>query len=61
MQGEASVSPCKLVQQSACKYCPYQAICGFDEKIDGYEYRELEKLKAEEAMEIMREEAAKWE
>ena len=61
LQGEASVSPYKLDQQSACKYCPYQAICGFDEKIDGYEYRELEKLKAEEAMEIMREEAAKWE
>ena len=61
LQGEASVSPYKLDQQFACKYCPYQAICGFDEKIDGYEYRELEKLKAEEAMEIMREEAAKWE
>ena len=61
LQGEASVSPYKLDQQSGCKYCSYHAICGFDEKIDGYEYRELEKLKAEEALELMREEAAKWE
>ncbi len=61
LQGEASVSPYKMDQQTGCKYCPYQAICGFDEKIEGYEYRELEKLKAEEAMELMREEAARWE
>lgn len=61
LEGEVSVSPYKIDQQTGCKYCPYHAVCGFDEKIDGYGYRELEKLKAEEAMEMMREEAAKWE
>lgn len=61
LQGEAEISPYRMEQQTGCKYCPYHAICGFDEKIEGYAYRELDKLKAEEAMEMMREEAAKWE
>ena len=61
LEGEASVSPYQLGDSTGCKYCPYHAVCGFDEKIEGYQYRELEKLKPEEAIEFMREEAAKWE
>lgn len=61
LEGEADVSPYKIDQKTGCNYCPYHSICGFDEKIEGYGYREFEKLEAEDAMEIMREEAAKWE
>ena len=61
LKGEAGISPYKIDQKTGCDYCPYQAICGFDEKMEGYAYRQFEKLEAEEAMEIMREEAAKWE
>ena len=61
LEGKADISPYKMDQRTGCSYCPYQAICGFDEKIEGYAYRDLKKLEADEAMEIMREEAAKWE
>lgn len=61
LEGEASISPYELGDNTGCAYCPYHAICGFDRRIDGYEYRKLEKLRAEEALEFMREEAAKWE
>ena len=61
LKGEADASPFALGSNNGCKYCPYHAICGFDEKISGYEYRQLETLNAEKAMEVMREEVKSWE
>ncbi len=61
LEGKTSVSPYELGDENGCKYCPYHAVCGFDDKIPGYEYRELEKMDAKKAMEYMREEALKWE
>lgn len=42
-------------QASACTYCPYSRVCGFDKKMPGYSERQLEKLSEEEALEKMRE------
>lgn len=61
LEGQAEVAPYELGNDTGCKFCPYHAVCGFDEKIPGYEYRELEKLEAEDAMNRMREEALEWE
>ena len=61
LEGQAEVAPYQLGNDTGCKFCPYHAVCGFDEKIPGYEYRELEKLEAEDAMNRMREEALEWE
>ena len=61
LEGETEVSPYELGTMTGCSYCPYKAICGFEEKIPGYEYRRLQKLKKDEALMKMREEVSEWE
>ncbi len=61
MSGEISASPYKKGDDTGCQYCPYSGVCGFDEKIPGYEYRKLEKMKSKEVLEMMRKEAETWE
>ena len=38
-------------KRTACDYCPYRAICGFDPTLDGCTYRRLINRKDEELME----------
>ena len=61
LNGDVSVSPYEMNGHTGCDYCPYKGICGFDEKIPGYDYRNFGKLDKEEALLKMREEAATWE
>ena len=51
IQGEISVNPYELDGNTPCGYCPYQSVCGFDEKIDGFVYRSLKKF--DQASEIL--------
>ncbi len=51
LRGEAGVNPYKSGQKTACDYCPYHAVCGFDKKVSGFEYRKLKGKKAEEIWE----------
>jgi ATP-dependent helicase/nuclease subunit B len=41
MAGEAQTDPYKLRKRTACDFCTFRSICGFDEKIPGYYYRNL--------------------
>ena len=43
-QGNVQVAPFVEGQVSSCDYCPYKAVCGFDEKIDGFQERKLQKI-----------------
>lgn len=56
LDGEVQVSPYRMEKKEACAYCPYGGICGFDERIDGFSYRDLKKEKQEEILARMREE-----
>lgn len=56
LDGTISVNPCELGSEKACTYCAYKRVCGFDTGTEGYRPRKLEKLKAEEALERIREE-----
>lgn len=56
MQGDAAVNPYKLGDKTACDYCEFSGICGFDTKLPGYRYRRLNKIDKEEAMEEIRKE-----
>lgn len=56
LEGEADVAPYELDGATGCEYCPYHTVCGFEEKIPGYEYRKLEKLDRDTALEKMRKE-----
>lgn len=38
-RGEIPVSPYREGSRTACSYCPYAAVCGFDEGIRGYHVR----------------------
>ena len=48
IDGNISVRPYKQGSRSACDYCPYHSVCGFDRKINGYGYRNLGSIKAED-------------
>ena len=60
LDGEAGVDPYKLEKNTGCAHCPYQSICGFEEKIPGHKYRELEKMDKQKAVESIREEVEAW-
>ena len=49
-EGHAEAAPYELSGSTGCDYCAYRDICGFDPRLDGYEYRILEKLSRDEVM-----------
>lgn len=51
LDGEIGAEPYKSGPRTACDYCPYHAVCGFDRKTSGYEYRKLKGKKSEEIWE----------
>ncbi|MCI9560060.1 MAG: helicase-exonuclease AddAB subunit AddB [Lachnospiraceae bacterium] len=51
LDGEVGVEPYKSGPKTACDYCPYHSVCGFDKKISGYDYRRLKGKRAEEIWE----------
>ncbi|MGN0362266.1 MAG: PD-(D/E)XK nuclease family protein, partial [Bilifractor sp.] len=55
VQGEIRADPFIEEGRSACTYCPYGGICGYDRRIPGYAFRRLRNLGAEEAMDLIRE------
>ncbi len=55
--GEISVNPIReSPERSACDYCPYHSICGFDPMLEGYSYRRSGKKKMEEIWQELTEE-----
>lgn len=58
LSGNVGIHPYKMQNRTACDYCDYKEICGFDERLAGYAYRKLpvfqdkeiwEKIKGKEA------------
>lgn len=56
LSGDASVSPYKTEKKEACGFCPYHGVCGFDERVKGYEFRKIKKEAQEEVIEKMKKE-----
>ncbi len=54
LDGRIGANPYKQGADTACDYCAFRAVCGFDGRIDGYGYRRFEELSGEEALERMR-------
>ena len=46
--GQIQVNPYQQGTKTACDYCPYHPVCGFDKKTDGYQYRKFKSMKPEE-------------
>ena len=55
LEGNVDIDPYQYGNRTSCEYCPYRAVCGFDRKVRGYEYRNLRKMKDEEVLEKMEE------
>jgi len=53
LSGEISIIPSLRGGRSSCEYCPYSAICGFDEGIEGFVYNNLVKIKDDDIWEMM--------
>ena len=48
LNGETEPEPYWLEGKTACDYCGYRGICGFDKRIDGYHYKKYQKEKADD-------------
>ncbi len=59
--GDAQTMPYRLGEHTGCDYCPYHAVCGFEENIPGYQYQGLQTLDKEDALTVMRKEVDTWE
>lgn len=53
LDGSISVEPYKGASGTACDYCPYHGVCGFDARIKGYRFRRFPALKPEQVWEKM--------
>lgn len=58
MAGDLSVNPYMRDGHTGCDYCQFAAVCGFDRKTPGYEYRRLGDRKPSEIWEEVKEPAA---
>ncbi len=62
LEGEISISPFRKGTRTACDYCAYKGVCGFDEHGEGFAFRRLKAFPDEEIWKRMsREEAEAWE
>lgn len=53
LKGTVDINPYKQGNKTACDYCPYHAVCGFDLKTGGYAYRKFKAMKSEEIWPII--------
>lgn len=47
LSGVTKIEPYMLKKHTGCDYCPYKSVCGFDIKLPGYQYQNMEKLEVE--------------
>ena len=54
--GSARILPVREGEFTACSYCPYRAVCGFDRRLPEYNYRKIRPKKDDAALEGMKHE-----
>ncbi len=48
LDGNVEINPYQMKKRTACDYCEYRGVCGFDERIPGYHFRNLPLFDGEE-------------
>ena len=48
LDGNTAINPYKQGSRTACDYCPYHSICGFDLKTSGFGYRKFKPMKPDQ-------------
>jgi len=61
LSGRVGIRPYKQGNRTACDYCPYHGVCGFDSRIQGFDYRKLKSRKPEELWEEIEKQSGKEE
>ena len=61
LSGEIGIHPYRKDRRQAVITAATRNICGFDTRIDGYDYRQLRKMSLEEAIAAMKGERQAWE
>lgn len=56
LSGETTANPYRYKKKNPCGYCAYKNICGFDNRLPEFSYRELKEMKKEELWEEFRKE-----
>ncbi len=56
LSGDTEAKPYRYKKGSPCEYCSYKTVCGFDNRLTEFSYRELKELKKEELWEEFRKE-----
>ncbi len=51
LEGKVPAAPYRQGNRTACDFCPYHGVCGFDLKVFGYRYRRFGAVKPEEIWE----------
>ena len=54
LEGETKAVPYRRSTETACDYCKYRHVCGFDLRVPGYRYRDIGKMSREEALAAMK-------
>ena len=51
LSGDTEAKPYRYKKGTPCEYCSYRTVCGFDNRLPEFSYRELKELKKEELWE----------
>lgn len=54
VNGEFKVSPYRQKDKKACDYCPYSSVCGFDANVEGFGYKDIDRIPDDEIMNEIR-------
>ena len=61
LSGETGARPYRRDDRTACDYCPYRGVCGFDDRTDSADYRIIRKQETEDLLRQIREEEQTWQ
>ena len=50
LSGDIGVRPYRQGQQKGCDYCPYHSVCGFDRRLPGFSYHNIQSIPKEEVL-----------
>ena len=56
LKGDTAAEPFRYKKGTPCEYCSYRTVCGFDNRLPEFSYRDLKELKKEELWENLRKE-----
>ncbi len=54
LSGDVKVNPYRRGTETSCDYCGYRQICGFDTKMEGYRYREIDAMSVDKVIQAMK-------